>query len=155
MATMIAFFSTRPRFFYYLAVAAICTLMISYMKIAYHEPRPYMISPDITPISCSKAFGQPSGHSMAASLLAIAGVLDVFHGVGTKRFYSNGTYFFVFSFALYWAITIPYTRFLLGVHSLDQIVYGSTLGVWAGFTMHFLVRDHLMNNVEEMIEDIQ
>lgn len=39
----------------------------------------------------------------------------------------------------------------MGVHSLDQIVYGSTLGVWAGITMHFLVRDHLIQHVEKII----
>lgn len=147
----ISFFGPRPRFFYYLSILTLITGMVSYMKIAYHQPRPYMIEPGIHPISCSKAFGQPSGHSMAASLIAITLVLDVFHGSNGHTFYSKPFYYSCVAFAVFWATAIPYTRFLMGVHSLDQIVYGSTLGVWAGFTMHFLVRDHLMEHLEMII----
>lgn len=79
-AVAISFFGLRPRFFYYLCILSMIVMMISYMKIAYHEPRPYMIEPGITPLSCSRAFGQPSGHSMSAALIAITMVLDIFHG---------------------------------------------------------------------------
>jgi len=38
----------------------------------------------------------------------------------------------------------------MGVHSLDQIVYGCSLGVWAVFFMHFYVRDNLIMFVEKI-----
>lgn len=47
--------------------------------------------------------------------------------------------------AIQWAVFIPYSRYLMGVHSLDQLVFGMMMGAWAGFTMHFLLRDHILN----------
>jgi len=35
---------------------------------------------------------------------------------------------------------------------LDQILYGSTMGIWEAFTMHFLVRDNLIKYVENIIK---
>lgn len=52
--------------------------------------------------------------------------------------------------SIYWAASIPYSRFLLGAHSLDQIVYGSTLGVWEAFTLHWLVRDNLIRHMSQI-----
>ena len=43
----------------------------------------------------------------------------------------------------------------MGVHSLDQIMFGSSLGVWSGLTMHFLVRDNLLRHVEKLIKSSQ
>ena len=44
-------------------------------------------------------------------------------------------------------MSIPYSRYLLGAHSLDQIVFGSSIGVWEAFTLHWLVRDNLMRHI--------
>ena len=55
-------------------------IIISFFKLAYHYPRPWVISSSIIPISCSKEFGNPSGHSSASSLFSIFLILDAFHG---------------------------------------------------------------------------
>jgi hypothetical protein len=52
----------------------------AYFKLAYADPRPYMMSSDIQPFSCSKGFGNPSGHSSAAAVFSIVLFLDYFHG---------------------------------------------------------------------------
>jgi membrane-associated phospholipid phosphatase len=51
-----------------------------------------------------------------------------------------------------WFFGIPFSRYLMGVHSLDQLLFGNSLGVVGGFTMHFLVRDHLIRNFDDLIE---
>ena len=131
-----------------MAVLGIDKIYVSFFKLAYAEPRPYMIEPSITPISCSKAFGNPSGHSSASQLIGLILILDIFHGKEkTPKYFSKKAYVASILVAAFWAITIPYTRFVLGVHSLNQIVYGVTLGIWAGATMHFLIRDHLISHV--------
>ena len=48
---------------------------------------------------------------------------------------------------LFYACTIPWTRFLMGVHSLDQIVYGLSLGIWSSLTSHFFIRDNLAAHI--------
>lgn len=40
---------------------------------------------------------------------------------------------------------MPFARFYLGVHSLDQILYGTSLGIWGGIVCHFLLRDGVIN----------
>ena len=82
MATVgIAFIlAPREKFFYYLAALTIDKLFIGYFKLAYHKPRPYMIHDGIIPMTCSKAFGLPSGHSSASNMLPLVLFLDIFHG---------------------------------------------------------------------------
>ena len=48
--------------------------------------------------------------------------------------------------------TISFGRYVLGAHSLDQIIYGVSLGIWSGFTMHFLVRDNFISHIEYIID---
>jgi membrane-associated phospholipid phosphatase len=37
--------------------------------------------------------------------------------------------------AITYGVTIAYSRLFLGVHSLDQVLYGLLLGSWCAFTM--------------------
>ena len=73
-------FSSRSRFMYYLSVYTMNQFYIQFFKLAYHHPRPYMIDGNIVPYTCSKGFGNPSGHSSSSSLFAIMLYLDLFHG---------------------------------------------------------------------------
>eukprot|EP00356_Strombidium_inclinatum_P011479 CAMPEP_0170480330 /NCGR_PEP_ID=MMETSP0208-20121228/1212_1 /TAXON_ID=197538 /ORGANISM="Strombidium inclinatum, Strain S3" /LENGTH=154 /DNA_ID=CAMNT_0010752861 /DNA_START=310 /DNA_END=771 /DNA_ORIENTATION=+ len=127
--------SDRAKFFYFLAVFSMDKVIMSYLKLAYHDPRPYMFSPNIEPISCSTGFGNPSGHSSASAVIALTLFLDTFHGYTHKsaisqKFYTSAAYYGWMLVGLYWAASIPFTRYLMGVHSLNQIVYGSSLGIW-------------------------
>ena len=61
------------------------------------------------------------------------------------------TYTLCLLLCISWAAVIPYTRYALGVHSLDQIVYGSSLGLWAGVFMHLYVRDNFIRYIEKVI----
>ena len=117
--------SDRSKFMYYVAVLGLDKMITSYFKLAFAAPRPYMIDSEIKPITCSKGFGNPSGHSSAASMLTIVLFLDTFHGTpyamnkAFRLFYSNGVYGLCLFACLFWAFTIPFTRFLMGAHSLD------------------------------------
>jgi hypothetical protein len=113
-----------------------------------------MRSDKITGVGCSKAFGNPSGHSSGINLFCTVVFLDLFHGNPVKRMrnseasirtFSWPFYLFMQLFFLALMSMMPLSRYILGVHSLDQIVYGSLLGVWAGLTCHLILRDHLIN----------
>ena len=54
----------RSKCFYYLAIFSLDKLYISFFKLAYADPRPYMIDGSISPISCPMAFGNPSNHDI-------------------------------------------------------------------------------------------
>jgi membrane-associated phospholipid phosphatase len=133
----------RERFFYFNFVLALYMGIMCYFKLVYADPRPFMITDKIKPIGCYSEYGNPSGHSWASMTFPIVLFLDQFHG---KDQTSKSWFAYIISLILgiYWAITIPFTRYLLGVHSLDQIVFGSILGFWTALTCHFIARDNIM-----------
>lgn len=51
------FFASRSKFFYYLAMFAFDKGLLNFYKLAYAEPRPYMIDSLIKPYTCSTEFG--------------------------------------------------------------------------------------------------
>lgn len=49
--------------------------------------------------------------------------------------------------AITFAVTIAYSRLWLGVHSLDQVLFGMLLGVWCAFTMQYCARSYVEKEV--------
>ena len=141
--------SSRPKFFYYLTMFCIDRALTCMIKLTYAQPRPYLENLKIKAYQCPTEFGNPSGHSSASMGVAIVLFLDVFHGQtrGVLKFYSWTAYCASLVFAIYWLVSIPITRIVLGVHSFDQVVFGSTLGVWNGLLCHFLLRDNLIAHI--------
>jgi len=87
-----------------------------------------MLDLKIHSYSCSKGFGSPSGHSSSAWSFPIILFLDIFHGMPIKgkntnlvnfMFSSWLTYFTVLSLAIFWIFIIPFSRYVLGAHSLN------------------------------------
>lgn len=146
-------FGTREKFFYFLALYTLDKGTLGIGKLAYHMPRPYMVDPQITPIHCSKEFGSPSGHSSSALSISIVVFFEVMHGMYHRKkehdapdvtFYGWGSWGMLLLLCSFWATCIPFSRFILGVHSADQIIFGSLIGIWNGITCHFLLRDNLI-----------
>ena len=128
-------------------------------KIVYAEPRPYMIDPTIEAMRCSKQLGNPSGHSSGALVTAISIFLDIFHGAqvgkinpSKHKFYRSCTYYSCLIFAIFYGLSMPYTRYFTGVHTLNQIIYGGLLGTWTALTMHFVFRDHIIKHIQTIIK---
>jgi hypothetical protein len=48
-------------------------------KMAYHEPRPFMVESAINVYGCSPEYGNPSGHSIFAAAMDTFIFLDVFY----------------------------------------------------------------------------
>lgn len=150
---------SRPKAIYFMTTLAIDKVLIGLLKIAYKEPRPYLKFFDIEPLSCSKEYGNPSGHSSAAFATSIVLFLDLFHGeslltiigkhdpVKSISKYFRSKYLIGGLIALFWMLIIPISRVALGAHSIDQVIYGSLLGLWNGLTCHFLLRDQVMLHV--------
>lgn len=104
---------------------------INFLKIAQAGPRPFWVNDKIVPKSCYLQFGLPSGHAMCAF------------------YFANFLYFRYFWFkiedkvknALWMAfgtiviqvgwVLMCYSRFYLGIHSLNQLIYGALLGAWS------------------------
>ena len=57
--------------------------------------------------------------------------------------------------ALAFAGSIGYSRLFLGVHSLNQVLYGLSCGLWFAFTAHFLLREPMTGLVSALIDGKQ
>lgn len=133
----------RARSFYYITLLSVLIISCNVLKLIYHVHRPYWTSDQVEIFSYAKGFGNPSGHAMTVALFCAAGTLDV---VSVKRvpfFAKFGVGFFC---ALIAVITCM-TRLFLGVHTLNQLVYGTVLGVWLAFTMYYCVQESLLSHV--------
>ena len=113
------------------------------MKISYHSPRPYMTDDGFTVIGCSYEYGQPSGHSLFSAGFSVFLFLDFLGDseVKDKRYIGSliGTlsFFFLMGFA----------RIYQGVHSIDQVLYGWSLGIWSALFFHYCLRDKIIQHV--------
>ncbi len=68
--------NSRARAYYHILFLTSCLFVMNTTKMAYSEPRPYFIEPDITPFGCSAEFGNPSGHSLFAAAYCFFLFLD-------------------------------------------------------------------------------
>ena len=135
-------FCSRAKFFYFLTMFTIDKAVVSYIKLAYMQPRPYMVNPQmVKAYQCPKEFGSPSGHSSGAMAFSVVMFLDQIKTGYTRRNMVIGV------LLLYWALIIPYTRIVMGAHSFDQILFGSSIGLWNGLTCHFVLRDGFIRHV--------
>ena len=50
-------------------------------------------------------------------------------------------------------VTIGYSRLFMGVHSMDQIIFGWSLGIWIALTSHFVLRKPLNKHSEDLCKN--
>ena len=48
-------------------------------------------------------------------------------------------------------LTIGYSRLFLGVHSLNQLIFGWSLGAWVAFNLEFIFKDSIIKHTEELL----
>jgi len=88
------------------------------MKMAYAEPRPFWIDPNMkqAEISCSKEFGNPSGHSLLAASIGFAVCADAIrYSLKTKL--SAIKIVVCVLVASAYIFCLGYSRIVLAVHS--------------------------------------
>ena len=111
----------------------------------YQAPRPYMTAADVRVFSregCDQGYGSPSGHSAGAAAFATYLALDLLGTENRLRMILGlcgaGSFFFVAGLS----------RFYLGLHTWNQIIFGWCLGVWLACTFYFIVSPfiHFMAN---------
>jgi len=125
-------------------------------KMAYHEPRPYMTTDKIKVFGCSAEYGNPSGHSIFAAAMDTFVFLDVFYAQEnsgqTRKAIEKLSYAFWLFISVSLTFLIGFARFYVGVHTLNQIVYGLCWGLWLAFFFHFVLREKIMGHIRDLTE---
>ena len=119
------------------------------MKLSYADPRPYWVGQNVLALQCSSSFGNPSGHSETSMAMAMTVWLDYANVLGV----TNSRKIITFCLVILFSFSIGYSRLILGVHSLDQIIYGLSLGVWIAFTMQYCVRPDLDPHIKQLVSN--
>ena len=47
---------------------------------------------------------------------------------------------------------ISFSRYSLGAHALNQIVFGQLIGVWEALTLHFIVREAIIVHMGQVMK---
>ena len=102
-------------------------------KILYRQERPLWINPEIninTQHSCG--YGNPSGHSLSSSCLYLSFwyvLSEILNNLINNKKLFNVVKYAIFSFCLGIIYLIMTSRIYLGVHSINQIIFGFLIGL--------------------------
>ena len=113
-------------------------------KIIFHHERPFWENSNIK-IDCNTGFGHPSGHSFCSSI----GYLIIYYFFSEKMKKKRILRILIFFFFLFYIFLILTSRLYFGVHSLDQVIFGFSLG--CGFFMLFFYVLEIQNLKNEEI----
>ena len=109
---------------------------IALLKQAYQQSRPIWSSGEIHKFEwfCPKDFGNPSGHSFA--------VFPLYEPIISK-YLGFENYKLGWIILIVFAFCIPFSRTYLGVHSVNQIMFGLTLGIAVTLLYRYGIRKYL------------
>lgn len=147
----------RYRSCYYIIMLAAVLVLSGVTKTAYHQPRPFWVAPDVAIYSsCSTQFGNPSGHSLSAMAFALAIWLDYNYCCSTggvpegslqQKVWCRA---FLFLVVFVFAGSIGWSRFVLGAHTMNQIVLGLLFGAWLAVSMHVIFYERLFDHLKRL-----
>lgn len=69
----------------------------------------------------------------------------------TNRNYSKLSKILLLVVTIVFGGTIAYSRIILGAHSINQVLYGSLLGMWCAITIQFCLKEQLLTEVELLL----
>jgi membrane-associated phospholipid phosphatase len=132
---IIFLWSNLSKSFAFISVLIYSVYFNNLFKLIYGNPRPFWVDPSVSK-ACDGGFGNPSGHAMVSLPVYLA----VWNLSTDFSFFSKETLGRIIKYiilVLFVGLTIAIilSRVYLGVHSVNQILYGVTLG----FSIYFLI----------------
>ena len=98
------------------------------MKLLYGDPRPFWINSILFKGKCETSYGNPNGHCMTAFYFFLS--LSYYICMLDKFKQNNTLKIIAYLVGILVAALTAFSRLALGVHSLDQVLYGSLIGIW-------------------------
>ena len=122
-----SFFSLIQTFSYLIGLIA-CVYIQSLMKIIYGNSRPFIDNHNLFKGLCDGGFGNPSGHS----LISVYIYLTFFHYLIKLKYINENKILKILLEILFsiLSFSVMFSRFILGLHSINQIIFGAFIGLW-------------------------
>ena len=115
-----------------LSISLISIYIGGILKIIYQNERPFFINSEIKVLNCEGGFGNPSNHSLLSTFFYLS-LYEIYvnknEKINEKK--KNLIYFLTIIFIF----SIVFSRMFLGVHTLNQILFGSLIGFFLYFFM--------------------
>ena len=113
------------------------------LKMIYQSDRPNWHSEYLT-FSCNYGYGNPSGHSLTsiALYLSLSHILITFFKF--KLIYKG----IIFIFFIILALLIIISRVILAAHSINQVIYGFTLGIGLYYILIHAIGYHKYSSIQ-------
>ena len=108
------------------------------LKLIHNDPRPFWQNTILFQEECETSYGNPSGHSLISFYfyLSLSYYLCQINYIKSNIKYKLSVY----GIALFISALTAFSRIVLGVHSLDQVLYGSFLGIFAFLIFAFMFK---------------
>ena len=116
----------------------ICIYIQSIMKMIYGNSRPFLENHQLFKGICDGGFGNPSGHALVSCyfyLILINYIIN--HKYFNDRAILKIILTLVFLISL---ILVILSRLILGLHSINQVIYGSLLGIWIFYAIIYIFK---------------
>jgi len=107
------------------------------------------VSLNVKAFYCSEEFGNPSGHSQTALCLSLAPCLDVL--ANQMKNSAQWKKSLLIASVVIYSLSIGYSRLFLGAHSINQVIYGYSLGAWVAFSFNYIVKDDFLDHIDKLI----
>jgi membrane-associated phospholipid phosphatase len=116
--------------FLLISVIALSNYWTNLLKMIYHSPRPFWVDQTLFKI-CDGGYGNPSGHAFGS----MAFYLSLWHVSTDGQFFKKHVWLRVLLCILTSAFifTILLSRLFFAVHSVNQVLYGGSLGAFNYF----------------------
>jgi membrane-associated phospholipid phosphatase len=115
--------------FLYATIAYSSMFICGVLKINFQQPRPFWISDEVKALSCEYGYGYPSNHVITTVPAFLIFYEIIFYRFEVDKKVNGRIYQVIgFSTVLFLTIIIGFSRMILGVHSLDQVVFGLIMG---------------------------
>ena len=108
-----------------LSIALISIYIGGVLKLIYQDERPFFVNSEILVLNCEGGFGNPSNHSLLSTFFYLS--LYEIYVNQNKSFNQKKKKMFLILVILF-VCCIVFSRMFLGVHTLNQILFGSLIG---------------------------
>lgn len=127
-------------------------LVSSWLKLILQEPRPFWVYDTVSAIECESGYGYPSNH-----VLSTVPAFFIFFDIIYYRYEVdkrvNGKLFYWVGIVIvgFLCCSIGFSRMVLGVHSVDQVVFGLIMG-FACYYFYFYIIDYDLTNFQNFLD---
>ena len=97
------------------------------LKMIYTGWRPYWVDPSINPEYCEGGWGNPSGHALCTTAVYLTLWRLFFQDKKHKNKHTQKRIWLFFT--ILFVSMICLSRLILGVHTLNQVISGASIGL--------------------------